>query len=78
MTAPLPETGKAGLQQLAGPRYRPGTYDLLHLAKTAIHGHKMIAEKVREHAELAAQEKAARAEQRAAESHAEPPGPPAG
>lgn len=74
MTGQLPGQGKDLLKQLAGPRYRRGAYDLLALAKDAIHGHQMIAEKVREHAELAAQERASRAAARAAESHAEPPG----
>lgn len=62
---------RGALPTLAGPRYRPSAFDLLALAKDAIHGHAMIAEKVREHAQLAAQERTAAAERRAAESRAE-------
>jgi hypothetical protein len=78
VTAPQPETGKGLLQQLTGPRYRREAFDLLQLAKDAVHGHKMIAERVREHAQLVAQERTADAERRAAESHAEPPAAPPG
>lgn len=55
MSGQLPESAKEAIQQLTGPRYRPGAYPLLALAKDAIAGHAAIAEKVREHAELVAQ-----------------------
>ena len=76
MTEPLPESSKQAVERLTGPRYRPAAYPLLQLAKDAVHGHAMIAEKVREHADLVAQERAAAAAARAAESHAEPPAGP--
>jgi hypothetical protein len=78
VTGQLPETNKDALAQLAGPRYRRGAYDLLALAKDAVHGHAMIAEKVKEHAELAAQKRAEAARRRAAESDAGPSGAPPG
>lgn len=43
------------------PRVRPTAYPLLHLAHAAIRGHKMIAERVREHAARAAEDRDARA-----------------
>jgi hypothetical protein len=68
MSAPLPEDAKTAVQQLTGPRYRPGAYPLLQLAKAAVQGHAEIAEKVREHAAKAAAEHAARQGTGAAES----------
>lgn len=78
MSSADPETTKQAIQQVAGPRYRPAAYPLLELAKTAVHGHAMIAEKVREHAEAVAQEHAAAAAARAAEKSAAAPPPAAG
>lgn len=78
MTAALPETGKAAVAQLTGPRYRPGAYPLLEIAREAVRGHAAIAEKVREHAQLAAQEHAAQRAARGAERAAAPPAAPGG
>ena len=66
MTMPMPENAKQAVTQLAGPRYRPAAYPLLQLAKDAVHGHAMIAEKVREHAEAVAASRAAETAARAA------------
>jgi hypothetical protein len=77
MSMPLPETAKQAVEQLTGPRYRPGAYPLLAIAKEAIHGHAAIAEKVREHAALVAAEMAAQRAGRGAEKAAgdgQPPG----
>lgn len=71
MTAPLPETAKQAVETVAGPRYRPAAYPLLQLAKDAIHGHVMIAERIREHAGQAAADRAAAAEVLAAERAAD-------
>ena len=54
MTGPVPGGKGGGLVPIAGPRYRSSAYPLLDLAKTAVIGHAMIAEKVREHAAKAA------------------------
>jgi hypothetical protein len=74
VTGPLPGSAKGALQQLAGPRYRPAAYPLLQLAKDAIHGHAMIAEKVKEHAQKVAQERADARPADGAEGDAKPPG----
>ncbi|HEY6278455.1 MAG TPA: hypothetical protein VIX86_19240 [Streptosporangiaceae bacterium] len=39
------------------PGRHPTDYPLLHLARAAVRGHRMIAERVREHAERAAAER---------------------
>lgn len=42
------------------PRVRPTAYPLLHLAREAVHGHKMIVERIAEHSARAAAEADAR------------------
>lgn len=55
------------------PRVRPTAYPLLHLAREAIHGHKMIAERVAEAAAHAHAERDARAASAAAVRAAQRP-----
>ncbi len=50
----------APITPLTGPRWSPNAYPLLAIAKDAVHGHAMIAEKVREHAEAVAAERDAK------------------
>jgi hypothetical protein len=74
MTGPVPGGKGGGLVPIAGPRYRSSAYPLLDLAKTAVIGHAMIAEKVREHAAKAAADREAARADASAESAAAAPG----
>lgn len=61
------------------PRVRPTAYPLLHLARQLVHGHQMIAERIREAGQQAAAEHDARratAAARRAAAAALEPGPP--
>ncbi len=63
----------APITPLTGPRWSPNAYPLLAIAKDAVHGHAMIAEKVREHAEAVAAERAAQRAARGAQPDTAPP-----
>jgi hypothetical protein len=63
---------------MAAPKTSLETYPLLELAKEAVHGHAMIAERVREHADRQAARLAAMRQDRADQLAAEQPAAPAG